>query len=165
LKYEISTDGQKPHTIEGVVAGVPGQIKDHTKIVELMERMPSKYLSGAHWLMSRNAASHVRTLRDEGTGRFLWQNSIIHGVPDTLLGYPVVLCDDMPKVDSEDEMCVPMLFANLYEGYQIVEKPSINILKDPYNSKPYVEFYATKRVGGDVVNFDAIKAFVLKEEK
>jgi HK97 family phage major capsid protein len=164
LKYEISTDGAKPHTIEGVVAGVPGQIKDYTKIVELMEKMPSKYLCDAHWIMSRNAASHIRTLRDETTGKCLWQNSIIHGVPDTLLGYPVVLCDDMPKVNSEDETCVPVLFANLYEGYQIAEKPNINILKDPYNSKPFVEFYATKRVGGDVVNFDAIKALVLKKE-
>lgn len=92
----------------------------------------------------------------------LWQNSIAHGIPDTLLGYPVVICDDMPKV-SEKEESTPVLFANLYEGYQIAEKPVINILKDPFNAKPYVEFYATKRIGGDVVNFDAIKALVLKK--
>ncbi|MDR1333331.1 MAG: phage major capsid protein [Holosporales bacterium] len=165
LKYDISTDGESyeasTRTIEGVDAG--RTISDHTKIVELMEKMPTKYLGGAVWLMSRNAASLIRTLRDETTGRFLWQNSIAHGVPDTLLGYPVVLCDVMPRIDSGDDMCVPVLFANLYEGYQIAEKPSINILKDPYGSKPFVEFYATKRVGGDVVNFDAIKALVIRK--
>ncbi len=164
LKYEISTEGAKPSKIEGIVAGEPGKIDDYSKIVELMEKLPSKYLSGASWLMSRNAASHIRTIKDATTGKFLWQNSIAHGIPDTLLGYPVVICDDMPKVSTEENQCVPVLFANLYEGYQIAEKPMINILKDPYNSKPFIEFYATKRIGGDVVNFDAIKALVLKKK-
>ena len=161
LKYDISIGAPKPQQIEGVVGGTPGKITDYTKIVELMEKLPSKYLANATWIMSRNAASHIRTLKDGTNGKFLWQNSIAHGVPDTLLGYPVVICDDMPKM-SEKERSVPVLFANLYEGYQIAEKPVINILKDPFNAKPYVEFYATKRIGGDVINFDAIKALVLK---
>jgi HK97 family phage major capsid protein len=164
LKYEISTEGNKPYKIGGVIAGEPGKISNYTKIIELMEQMPTKYLCGASWIMSRNAASHLRMLRDDSTDKFLWQNSIVHGVPDTLLGYPVVLCDDMPKIDTEESMCVPVLFANLYEGYQIAEKSNISILKDPYNAKPFVEFYATKRIGGDIVNFDAIKALVLKKE-
>lgn len=164
LRYEISTDGPKPHQIEGIIAGKPGKIDDYTKIIELMEKLPSKYLAGASWIMSRNAASHIRTIKDETTGKFLWQNSIAHGIPDTLLGYPVVICDDMPKVSTDDKETVPVLFANLYEGYQIAEKPVINILKDPFNAKPFVEFYATKRIGGDVVNFNAIKALVLKNE-
>ncbi|MDR1288863.1 MAG: phage major capsid protein [Holosporales bacterium] len=162
LTYEISTDEPAPKAIQGIVGGNIGEISDYSKIVELMELLPSKYLSGATWIMSRNAASHIRTIKDETTRKFLWQNSIAHGVPDTLLGYPVVICDDMPKVSEEkDDRSVPVLFANLYEGYQIAEKPTITILKDPYNSKPFIEFYATKRVGGDVVNFDAIKALVL----
>lgn len=164
LRYEISTEGPKPHQIEGVIGGENGKITDYMKIIEVMEKLPSKYLSEATWIMSRNAASHIRTLRDETTGKFLWQNSIAHGIPDTLLGYPVVICDDMPKL-SETGNCVPILFANLYEGYQIAEKPTMNILKDPYNAKPFVEFYATKRIGGDVVNFDAIKALVLKNKE
>jgi HK97 family phage major capsid protein len=163
LTYEISTDGKQLRTIEGVIAGEPGKINDYSKIVELMEKMPSKYLSGANWIMSRNAASHIRTIRDETTGKFLWQNSIASGMMDTLLGYPVVICDDMPKVTTSENQCVPVLFANLYEGYQIAEKPHINILKDPYNAKPFVEYYATKRIGGDIVNFDSIKALVLKK--
>ncbi len=165
LKYDISLGERKPRQIEGVVGGAPGKIADYTKIVELMEKLPSKYLANAAWIMSRNAASHIRTLKDATNGKFLWQNSIAHGIPDTLLGYPVVICDDMPKVSvpEKEKQCVPVLFANLYEGYQIAEKPVINILKDPFNAKPYVEFYATKRIGGDVVNFDAIKALVLKQ--
>jgi len=164
LRYEVSTEGTKAHQIEGVIGGENGKITDYTKIVEVMEKLPSKYLSGATWIMSRNAASYIRTFKDETNGKFLWQNSIAHGIPDTLLGYPVVICDDMPKL-SETKDCVPVLFANLYEGYQIAERPTMNILKDPYNAKPFVEFYATKRIGGDVVNFNAIKALVLKNEE
>lgn len=162
LSYEIATDSPKPRQIEGIIGGENGKITDYTKIVELMEKLPSKYLFGATWIMSRNVASYIRTMRDETNGKFLWQNSIAHGIPDTLLGYPVVISDDMPKLSQED--CTPILFANLYEGYQIAEKPKMTILKDPYNAKPFVEFYATKRIGGDVVNFDAIKALVLKKE-
>ncbi|MDR0640199.1 MAG: phage major capsid protein [Holosporales bacterium] len=166
LRYEISTDGPQAKQIEGIVGGTIGSISDCSKIVELMELLPSKYLCGATWIMSRNAASHIRTIKDETTHRFLWQNSIAHGVPDTLLGYPVVICDDMPKVSEKTEnACVPVLFANLYEGYHIAEKPNITILKDPYNSKPFIEFYATKRIGGDVVNFNAIKALVLTNDE
>ncbi len=162
LTYEISVEGPREHTIEGVIGGKPGEINP-SKLVELMERMPTKYLSGAVWLMSRNAASYIRTIKDETNGKFLWQNSIVHGTPDTLLGYPVVITDDMPKINTTDPQCVPILFANLYEGYQIAEKPNITILKDPFNAKPYIEFYATKRIGGDVVNFNAIKALVLRK--
>jgi len=43
------------------------------------------------------------------------------------------------------------------EAYQIVDRIGIRTLRDPYSNKPYVEFYTTKRVGGDVVNFEAIK--------
>ncbi|MDR1034963.1 MAG: phage major capsid protein [Holosporales bacterium] len=162
LTYDISIEELTPRTIQGVNGGDVGEISNYSKIVDLMELLPSKYLCGATWIMSRNAASHIRTIKDETTRKFLWQNSIAHGVPDTLLGYPVIICDDMPKVSEvKDGKCIPVLFANLFEGYQIAEKPSITILKDPYNSKPFVEFYATKRIGGDIVNFDAIKALVL----
>ncbi|MBQ8651026.1 MAG: phage major capsid protein [Alphaproteobacteria bacterium] len=158
LSYDISTEGPKNRSIEGVIGGSPGKIKTE-KLFELMEKLNSKYLGGASWIMSRNVASYIRTLKDETNGKFLWQNSIAHGIPDTLLGYPVVICDDMSKITEAKAV---VLFANLYEGYHIAEKPNISILKDPYNAKPFIEFYATKRVGGDIVNFNAIKALVLK---
>jgi HK97 family phage major capsid protein len=31
------------------------------------------------------------------------------------------------------------------------------VLRDPYSAKPYVLFYTTKRVGGGVQDFSAIK--------
>lgn len=162
LHYELSYDGPDEEKIEAIKTGANGEIANYIDLVKVMELLPSEYLYNAVWLMSRNAASAIRRIKDHTSGRYLWQNSIAAGIPDTLLGYPVVICDDMPKLSSE-EPTTPVLFGNFYEGYHIVEKPNISILKDPYNSKPFVEFYATKRIGGDVVNFDAIKALRCEE--
>jgi HK97 family phage major capsid protein len=48
-------------------------------------------------------------------------------------------------------------YGDMRETYQIVDRVGIRTLRDPYSAKPYVEFYSTKRVGGDVVNFNALK--------
>ena len=165
LKYDIVTSSydSSSKTIEGIIGGKPGKLENYLKLIELMEQLPARYLYGASWLMSRNVASVLRLMKDQSSGKFIWQSSIMPGVPDTLLGYPVVICDDMPRLNTSSKKYCPILFGNFYEGYQIAEKPEIKLLKDPFNSKPFVEFYATKRVGGDVVNFEAIKALVLTE--
>lgn len=163
LKYNITTKDYKmdSNTIEGVVGGNNGSI-DYLKLIELMNKLPTKYLYCAYWLMSRNVASQLKTIKDQSSGKFIWQNAMLQNVPDTLLGYPVVICEDMPSLNDNSKKYCPILFGNFYDGYQIAEKPEIKILKDPYNAKPFVEFYATKRVGGDVIDFNAIKALVLQ---
>ncbi|MDR1488795.1 MAG: phage major capsid protein [Holosporales bacterium] len=159
LYYEEKTEENK---IAAVKTGEKGKITEYDQLVKVMEKLPSEYLCNAVWIMSRNAASTIRQLRDGTTNRFIWQNSIAHGIPNTLLGYPVIICDDMPKL-SEKDPTTPVLFGNFYEAYQIAERQDISLLKDPYNSKPFIEFYATKRIGGDVVNFDAIVALRCEE--
>lgn len=162
LNYELSYDEPQEGKIQAIKTGIKGEINNSIDLVKVMELLPSEYLCNAVWLMSRNAASAIRQIKDHTSGRYLWQNSIAAAIPDTLLGYPVVICDDMPKL-STTTATTPVLFGNFYEAYHIAEKQNINLLKDPYNSKPFVEFYATKRVGGDVVNFDALKALRCEE--
>ena len=156
LKYEIVTEkyNSASKTLEGIKTKLPINSDILIKLIELLQ---TKYLCNATWLMSRNVASNLRTLKDNASGQFIWQNSILNNMPDTLLGYPVVICDDMPKLSDKG---IQILFGNFYSGYQIAEKPEITLLKDPFNSKPFVEFYATKRVGGDVVDFNAFKVLV-----
>lgn len=105
--------------------------------------------------MSRSAFAAVRMLKDT-QGHYLWQPSLTAGVPSTLLGYPVEISEDLP-VFSPGIASKSIFFGNFKEGYQIVDRTGIKILRDPYSAKPYVEFYTTKRVGGDVVNFEALK--------
>jgi HK97 family phage major capsid protein len=92
----------------------------------------------------------------------IWQPSLLLNQPDMLLGYPVILSDDMPTA-RPGEASVPMVLANFQKGYMVVDRHDMRLLRDPYSSKPFVEFYASKRVGGDVVDFDAFKAISFSE--
>ncbi|MDR1598119.1 MAG: phage major capsid protein [Holosporales bacterium] len=125
-------------------------------LLEMVGALRPEYLSNAAWLMSRSALSAIQQISD-AAGRFLWHAALATGEPSSLLGYPVVVSDDMPKI-AEDEASVPVLFGDFASAYQIVDRGEISVLRDPYSAKPYVEFYATRRVGGDVVDFDAVKA-------
>ena len=92
----------------------------------------------------------------------MWQPSIAEATPSTLLGYPVILDDDMPVL-KEGTKSASVAFGDFYSGYQIVDRQGLKILRDPYTSKPFVEFYASKRTGGAVVDFDAIKILKFEE--
>ena len=109
------------------------------------------FLRSACFLMSHRGLSLIQTLKDPATGHFLFQQSLQQSAPSTLLGYPIVLCE---ALDNE-----PLIvFGSFYEGYQIVDRMGLSLLRDPFSIKPFVEFYARKRVGGDVI---APEAFCL----
>jgi HK97 family phage major capsid protein len=78
------------------------------------------------------------------------------------MGYPVHVMDDMPSLVAETAS-KSIAFGNFFEGYQIVDRKGTHILRDPYSHKPYIEFYATRRVGGDVINFEALKILHFSE--
>lgn len=121
------------------------------QLIDAFYTLKADYLPGSCWLMSPKMAAHIRKLQEK-SGAYLWQNSFSSATPNTLLGYPVHLCDELDQAEAS-----PILFGNFKAAYQIVDRSSMSVLRDPYSAKPYVEFYATKRVGGDVVNFDALK--------
>ncbi len=122
-------------------------------LIELMHKLKGAYRSGAVWAMNRYTLGECRKLRD-ADGNLLWQPSLQAGVVSTLLGHPVAEFDDMADIAANS---YSIAFGNFGVGYQIVDRFGIRVLRDPYTSKPFVKFYTTKRVGGDVVNFDAIK--------
>jgi HK97 family phage major capsid protein len=104
--------------------------------------------------MNSNTASAVDKLKATTTGEYLWRNGMTAGAPDTLLGYPVVISEDMPDVGSN---MYPIAFGNWKLFYVIVDKAGIRFLRDPYSDKPNVQFYAYRRVGGGVANSEAVK--------
>jgi HK97 family phage major capsid protein len=87
-------------------------------------------------------------------GQYLWQPSTQAGQPATLLGYPVTEMAAMPTVAAN---ALAVAFGDFREGYLIVDRIGVRVLRDPYTNKPYVMFYTTKRVGGGLLNPDAIK--------
>ena len=122
----------------------------------LFYSLKPSYLPGASWLMSRQTQGTLRTLKDPDNHQYLWQPPLAAMPTPTLLGYPVIISDDMPALTPK-KPSKSILFGNFKEGYQIVDRTGFRVLRDPYSSKPYVEFYATRRVGGDILNYQALK--------
>lgn len=123
------------------------------KLIDMVCAMKASLRQGAVWVMNSTTLASVRKLKT-ADGAFLWQPGLTQGQPDRLLGYPVIEAEDMPDVAAGN---LPIAFGNFNAGYLIAERTSTKILRDPYTNKPYVQFYATKRIGGQVMDSDAIK--------
>lgn len=126
-------------------------------IYNVIYGIKAAYRTGAVWVMNRATVGVIRTIRDEsggaGTGQFMWSPGF-GTQPATLAGYPIVEFEDMDDIAGGN---IVAGFGNFYQAYTIVDRIGIRVLRDPYSAKPHVEFYTTKRVGGDVLNFEAIK--------
>ena len=122
-------------------------------IVDLVYALGARYRAGASFAMNSKTAGAVRKMKD-ADGRFLWTDSLASGQPPLLMGYPVLVAEDMPDIASG---AFAIAFGDFTAGYTIAERPDLRILRDPFSAKPHVLFYATKRVGGDVTDFAAIK--------
>jgi len=123
------------------------------KLIDLVHTMKSGHRQGASWVMNSATLAVVRKLKTSD-GALLWQPGLVEGQPDRLLGYPVVEAEDMPDIAAGS---FPIAFGNFKAGYLIAERSATTILRDPFTNKPFVHFYATKRVGGQVLDSAAIK--------
>ena len=123
------------------------------RLIDLVQSLRSPYRQGATWVMNSKTLATMRKFKTSD-GSFLWQPGLVGDQPDTLLGYPIVEAEDMPDIASNS---LSIAFGNFRAGYLITERAETRILRDPYTNKPFVYFYATKRIGGTVSNSEAIK--------
>lgn len=136
----------------GVAGGFPAS-NPQDKLIDLVAALRSPYRQGAVFVMNSATSARIRKFKTSD-GAFLWQPGLVSGQPDTLLGYPVVEAEDMPDVATD---ALSVAFGNFRAGYLIAERSETQILRDPFTNKPFVHFYATRRVGGQVMNSEAIK--------
>jgi HK97 family phage major capsid protein len=139
-----------------VVTGVDGDFPASNKsdvLIDLVYALKAGYRQNATWLMNRKTQAAVRKLKD-ADGNYLWQPAAVAGGKATLMGFELVEAEDMPDI-AEDSFSIA--FGDFRRGYLIVDRQGVSVLRDPYSAKPYVLFYTTKRVGGGVQDFDAIK--------
>jgi len=122
-------------------------------VVDLVYALGARYRANGSFVMNSKTAGAVRKMKD-ADGRFLWSDGLSAGEPARLMGYPVLLAEDMPDIGPD---AFAIAFGDFRAGYTIAERPDLRILRDPFSAKPHVLFYATRRVGGDVSDFAAIK--------
>ena len=152
-----TADGTRPMgTLQTIGTGVAGAFPASNpadKLIDLVQTLRSPYRQGAVFVMNSATAAAIRKFKTSD-GAFLFQPGLQAGSPATLLGYPLIEAEDMPDIAASS---LSIAFGNFKAGYVIAERNATTILRDPYTHKPYVHFYATKRVGGQVVNSEAIK--------
>lgn len=142
-------------SLQYVPSGAAGDFaaNPQDKLIDLVQTLRSPYRQGASWVMNATTLARIRKFKTSD-GAFLWTPGLAVGQPATLLGYPVVESEDMPDVAANS---LSIAFGNFKAGYLIAERSETAILRDPYSNKPFVNFYAVKRVGGCVSNSEAIK--------
>lgn len=133
--------------------GVEGEIGNGDAIIDLVYALGAEYRANATFILNSKTAGMLRKLKD-ADGRFLWSDGLAAGEPARLMGYPVLIAEDMPDPAANS---FPIAFGDFRAGYTIAERPDLRVMRDPFSAKPHVLFYATKRVGGDVSDFAAIK--------
>lgn len=122
-------------------------------LMSLYFALKAGYRNNASWLMSDATMETVRKLKDV-EGKYVWAPPTEQAEVATILRKPVISDDNCPAIGSGT---FPIAFGDFSRGYLIVDRVGIRVLRDPYTNKPNVHFYTTKRVGGGVVNFEAIK--------
>lgn len=146
-----------PGTIEQVPTGVSGAFAAAPNggdvLIDALYGLKAQYRANATWFMNRATTKVVRKLKDTD-GSYIWAPGIAAGQPASILGYPMASFEDMPDPAASS---LSIAVGDMRAAYQIVDRVGIRVLRDPYTAKPYVGFYTTKRVGGDVVNFEALK--------
>lgn len=143
-------------SLQYVASGASGAFaagSPQDRLIDLVQSLKAGYRQGAVFLMNSATLARIRKFKT-ADGAFLWQPSLVAGQPQTLLGYPVVEAEDMPDVAADS---LSIAFGNFQIGYVIAERGETSILRDPYSNKPFVNFYAVKRIGGAVANSEAIK--------
>ncbi|MCP8884255.1 phage major capsid protein [Devosia sp. XJ19-1] len=122
-------------------------------LIDLVYALKAGYRQNASWVMNRKVQGALRKLKD-ADGNYLWQPAAAADGRASFMGFPLVEAEDMPNMSADS---FSVAFGDFRRGYLIVDRQGVSVLRDPFSSKPYVLFYTTKRVGGGIADYDAIK--------
>ena len=158
LNYTIAEDSVRGadelgYIATGVDGGFPASNPSDV-LLDLIYAPKQAYRANGRFVLNRSVLGQLRKFKD-ADGNYLWQPNTQAGEPARLLGYPVTEAEDIPDIATDSHS---ILFGDFKRGYLIVDRVGVRVLRDPYSAKPFVLFYTTKRVGGGVQDFEAIKA-------
>lgn len=144
-------------TVEHLVTAVNGDFPATNPgdlLIDVIYSLKDAYRAGARWLAPKSVYRKVRKFKVSADAPYLWEPAFGAAQPARILGYPIVEAEDMPALATDS---LSMAFGNFSEAYTIVDRLGMRMIRDIYSAKPMVEFYAVKRTGGGIVNFEALK--------
>jgi len=139
----------------GYIAGGHASLLNNAdKLVDLQHALKPVYRQNGTWLMNDTTFAVIRKFKD-GDGNYLWRPGLLENAPDTLLGKPVEIDENMPDIGANT---YPIAFGDFKRAYTIVDHVSgVRLLRDPFTVKGFVNFYVTKRIAAGISNYEAIK--------
>ena len=146
------TWGDIGYIASGAAGAFPGSNPSDV-LIDLIYALKAGYRQHGAFVMNRKTQAAIRNCKD-ANGNYLWQPPAQAGGRASLLTFPVIEAEDMPDIAANS---LSIAFGDFTRGYLVVDRAGVSVLRDPYTAKPYVLFYTTKRVGGGVQDFDAIK--------
>lgn len=146
------TWGNIGYVASGVAGAFPSTAPSDV-LVDLIFALKAGYRQNAAFVMNRKTQSLIRKFKDT-TNNYIWQPPASPSGRASLMNFPVHDVEDMPDISANS---LSVAFGDFKRGYLIVDRAGVTVLRDPYSAKPYVLFYTTKRVGGGVQDYDAIK--------
>lgn len=149
----VANSGYSWGKVGFIVSGHATLLNNMDKLIDLQHALKTSYRNGAAFLMNDATCAVIRKVKD-GDGNYIWRPGMLEGAPDTLFGKPVEYDDNIDDIGAGK---FPIFYANFKRAYLIIDRIGTRVLRDPYTSKPYVLFYTTKRVGGGIVMYEAIK--------
>ena len=144
--------GSLGYLATGTSGALPGTHASDV-LIDLVYALKAGYRQNASWLMNRKTQGALRKLKD-ADGNYLWRPAASIDGRASFMGFPLVEAEDMPNIGANS---FSIAFGDFRRGYLIVDRQGVSVLRDPFSAKPYVLFYTTKRVGGGVADYDAIK--------
>ncbi len=157
LDYTTVSDGSWSWGNIGYIATGTAGAFDATApgdaMVDTIYALRAGYRSNGHWIMNRRTQAEIRKIKD-ADGNYIWHPGNQPGGKATLMNFPIAESEDMPDIATDS---LSIAFGDFNRGYLIVDRLGVRVLRDPFTAKPYVLFYTTKRVGGGVQDFEAIK--------
>ncbi|WP_054911048.1 phage major capsid protein [Pseudomonas sp. NBRC 111135] len=153
----LTNDKTRPYgTLQKLISGTAGAFNGD-KLIDMVHALKAGYRGNATWMMNNLSVAYARKLKDS-EGNYLWRPGLEAGQASSLLGYGITENEDMPDIAADANA---LMFGDFKRGYTIVDRIGTRVLRDPYTNKPYVGFYTTKRVGGMLVDSQAIKVLTL----
>lgn len=159
LAYGLDLKGDDERAfgvLQKLISGTAGAITGDS-LINLIHALKAGYRANGTWMMGNLTVAYVRKLKDS-EGNYLWRPGLEAGAPSVLLGYGITENEDMPDVAADANA---IAFGDFKRAYTIVDRIGTRVLRDPYTNKPFVGFYTTKRVGGMLVDSQAVKILTL----